>query len=149
MLTDYTWELVEPKIRAALLDALSFERRALGQDLLLSKVIATIQGVRGVAYVDVDSLAAVAEAQLLARHSRSTGGETEHREGLSRPTGPDAEGPSLPPDWPVPPGRQGKGRIPVSLASSGTENGQRVIRPAEIACLTPAVPDTLILTELK
>ena len=34
---DYLWEKVEPRIRAALLDTFSFERRELGQDALLSE----------------------------------------------------------------------------------------------------------------
>ncbi len=51
---DYHWETLEPKIRAALLDAFGFARLELGDDLLLSNAIDAIQGVAGVAYVDVD-----------------------------------------------------------------------------------------------
>jgi len=40
LLPDYLWEAVEPKIRAAMLDAFGFTRRGLGQDALLSEVYA-------------------------------------------------------------------------------------------------------------
>ncbi len=58
---DYLWDKVEPKIKAALLDTFSFERRDLGQDVLLSEVIGAIQGVMGVDYVDVDAVAGIPE----------------------------------------------------------------------------------------
>ena len=61
---DYLWSSVEAKVRSALLNALSFDRRALGQDVLLSEVIANIQAVSGVAYVDMDEFDAVGEAKL-------------------------------------------------------------------------------------
>ena len=59
--TDHRWETVEPAVRASLLDVFGFERRELGQDVTLSEVIATIQGVRGVAAVDVDTLDRIPE----------------------------------------------------------------------------------------
>ena len=61
LLPDYVWEKVAPKIRAALLEALNFEARELGQDVFLSEVISVMQSVQGVAYVDVDALGGVAE----------------------------------------------------------------------------------------
>jgi hypothetical protein len=48
-------------MRAALLDTFSFERRELGQDVLLSEVISAIQAVEGVAFVDVDILESLSE----------------------------------------------------------------------------------------
>lgn len=44
-------------VRAALLDTFSFDRRAFGQPVALSEVIAAMQAVPGVAWVDVDVLA--------------------------------------------------------------------------------------------
>lgn len=61
----YQWETLEPKIRAAVLDRFSFEQMDLGQHALLSDAISTMQGVRGVVYVDVDKFAPVSEKQLL------------------------------------------------------------------------------------
>jgi predicted phage baseplate assembly protein len=51
---DYSWDLVEPAVRAAALDALGFARQQLGQPAFLSTAIAAIQAVPGVDYVDVD-----------------------------------------------------------------------------------------------
>ena len=48
---DYRWEDVEPAIRQSLLDALGFERRQLGQDVLASEVISLTQEVPGVVWV--------------------------------------------------------------------------------------------------
>jgi predicted phage baseplate assembly protein len=56
VLPDYAWELVEPHVRAALLEAFGFERRELGQDVLSSEVLSVIQAVPGVAFVDLDTL---------------------------------------------------------------------------------------------
>jgi len=61
ILPDYQWESVVTKVRAMLLDTFSFERRELGQDVLLSEVISVMQTVPGVAYVDVDTLRGIPE----------------------------------------------------------------------------------------
>ena len=58
---DYQWEVVEQAARQSLLDAFSFERRELGQSALLCEVIAALQNVPGVVYVDVDSFGGVPE----------------------------------------------------------------------------------------
>ncbi|HXS04535.1 MAG TPA: putative baseplate assembly protein, partial [Rhodanobacter sp.] len=63
---DYVWESVEPQLRAALLDAFGFERRALAQNIYLSEIVACMQAVRGVAWVDVDAFGSIDEATLLA-----------------------------------------------------------------------------------
>jgi predicted phage baseplate assembly protein len=60
----YLWESVEPKIRAAMVDAFSFERRELGQNVYMSEVISVIQRVEGVVYVDVDMLEGVSETEI-------------------------------------------------------------------------------------
>jgi predicted phage baseplate assembly protein len=59
VLPDYSWPLVEPHVRAALLDAFGFERRELGQDVLSSEVLSLIEAVPGVAFVDLDALDAL------------------------------------------------------------------------------------------
>jgi len=56
---DYLWPLVAPKIRAALLDTFSYDRRDFGQPIYAAEVIATIQSVPGVVYVDLDELAGI------------------------------------------------------------------------------------------
>jgi hypothetical protein len=64
LLPDFVWEKVAPRIRSKLLQTFSFDVRELGQDVFLSEVISTMQSVRGVAYVDVDTLGGVAEKNL-------------------------------------------------------------------------------------
>jgi predicted phage baseplate assembly protein len=59
LMPDYHWQDVERRLRAALLDAFSFRRRQLGQDVVLSEVISVMHAVAGVASVDVDVLDAV------------------------------------------------------------------------------------------
>ncbi|RJO70856.1 putative baseplate assembly protein [Nocardia panacis] len=54
VLPDYSWDLVEPAVRAALLDEFSFARAELGSPAYLSRAIAVIQGVPGVDYVEVE-----------------------------------------------------------------------------------------------
>ena len=58
---DYQWEPVATEIRAALLDSFGFQKRALGQPVLLSEVISSIQKIDGVAYVDVDAFGGIPE----------------------------------------------------------------------------------------
>jgi uncharacterized phage protein gp47/JayE len=117
---DYRWESVEPRIRRALLDALGFDRRELGQSGFPSEVISIIQAVEGVAYVDLRIFDAVPEhitveelAQLAASLALRSSVEAE----LAR-IDPAATGPTRP------------------------------ILPAELAILTPDIPDTLLLTEI-
>ena len=123
VLPDYLFEKVEPKIRAALLDRFSFERRELGQDALLSDAMSTIQNVEGVAYVDVDKFDWIDEAKVVAHLA----GSASLGDIITR-----------------------KERIPVSLAvvdSDAVNPGER-IKPAEIAYLSPNIPDTIILSEI-
>ena len=54
LLPDYSFDAVQPMLRRALLDAFSFERRRLGDDLPLAHVVAVMHGVEGVHSVDVD-----------------------------------------------------------------------------------------------
>ena len=51
---DYVWDAVRLRIVQALLDRFGFTQRELGQAAYASAVIASIQGVRGVAAVDLD-----------------------------------------------------------------------------------------------
>jgi predicted phage baseplate assembly protein len=58
---DYQWEPVATEIRATLLDVFGFQKRALGQPVLLSETISTIQNTAGVEYVDVDAFGGIPE----------------------------------------------------------------------------------------
>jgi predicted phage baseplate assembly protein len=50
----YSWDQAEPAVRAAALAAAGFGARALGQPVYLSAIVAAMQAVPGVTYVDVD-----------------------------------------------------------------------------------------------
>jgi conserved hypothetical protein, phage tail-like region len=134
---DYVWESVEPQLRAALLDAFGFERRALAQDVYLSEIVACVQAVRGVAWVDVDAFGSLDEATLLAGFG-DDGDNGKSGDGaslMSHATPPAALAkPSVTP----PP------RIQVLPARYGSDGAPL---PAQLAYLPPNVPDTLLLQE--
>lgn len=124
LLAGYHWEAVEPQIRAALLDAFSFDNRVLGQSAYLSEAVSLIQAIEGVSYVDprtfdsvaqgisIDALAQLSTALTLAPYVQAE---------LAR-VNPDA---------------------PVTAAPC-----ERIL-PAELAYLTPDIPATLILTQIS
>jgi predicted phage baseplate assembly protein len=124
---DYQWESVVTKVRAKLLDTFSFERRELGQDVLLSEVISTIQSVPGVAYVDVDMLGGVSEKD----EAGPLRTPKEIADEVQRMIESQQKGP--------------KPRVPVNLDS--VKDG--IIRAAQLAFLTPDVEATCILNEVK
>ncbi len=114
---DYAWPEVEPRLRAALLDALGFDRRELGEAVVLSKVIAAAQAVPGVDSVDVDAMALVPE-------EITPDGLEALVEGLA----------DAPPDR-------------LLVAPARAPEGSSLLA-AELAVLSPRVPDTLILNEV-
>jgi hypothetical protein len=119
---DYQWDLLEPDIRKALLAAFGFERRDLGEPVASSEILAAIQQVRGVAYVDLDVFDSVPErADPAVQLAELAGLGTSLRL---------------------------RSRVTAQLARRH-RSAPGVIRPAQLALLSPAVPDTLLLTELK
>jgi predicted phage baseplate assembly protein len=56
---NYSYDLVEPAVRAAALAAGGFAGQALGQSVYLSQIVAAMQAVPGVDYVDVDVFGAL------------------------------------------------------------------------------------------
>jgi hypothetical protein len=132
LLPDYLWEAVAPQIRARLLDTFSFERRRLGQDVVLSEVISVVQAVPGVAYIDIDLLDGLDES--LAHNLQAL------LNTLDILTKPNFELKNED-DW------QPKKRIVAKLAHikpTATDPDEH-IQPAELIYLSPDVPDTLIL----
>jgi uncharacterized phage protein gp47/JayE len=59
LLPDYSWDLVEPAVRAELLTEFGFVARDLGEPAYLSQAIAAIQRVDGVDYADIDVFQAI------------------------------------------------------------------------------------------
>jgi uncharacterized phage protein gp47/JayE len=133
ILADYQWVSVASKIRTALFDKFSFERQELGEDVFLSKVISTIQQVSGVDYVDMEILDSVSETEAQNPDILNKKLEELARLGITRGDG------QLP--------AQPKQRIPVNLAVFDSISNH--LFPAQLAILSPQVPDTLILKELK
>jgi hypothetical protein len=119
---DYQWESVEQLVRAAVVDAFSFERRELGQSAFLSEAMSLMQGVKGVAYVDVQVFDGVAEGITASQLAGLAGT-------LGRNPFVEADLAKL---------------DPMADPAKPCER----IRPAELVFLAPDIPDTLILTEI-
>lgn len=132
ILPDYRWESVESSVRLALLDAFSFDRRELGQDVMLSEVIRVMQDIRGVAYVDVEIFGGIPER--ISKNEKRELRTPEEITAIIKKMGFYDNGqPKLRPD----------SRIPVNLAETGAK------LPAELAFITPDVPATLNLIQIS
>ena len=118
---DYLWEAVEPKIRAALLATFSFDQRELGQSAYQSEAVSTIQQIDGVAWVDLHIFDAVPEGISIGQLAGLAKSLT------ARPR-IEAQGARIDP--------------------TATNFSKRILA-AELALLTPAIPDTLLLTEIS
>jgi predicted phage baseplate assembly protein len=120
ILPEFLWEVVSAQIRSALLQTFGFDQRQLGQDVTSSEVIATIQQVPGVVYVDLDLLDGVHEDTDLSDLAAL------------------AETLTL------------KSRVTAALArlDPSVRTPPRPVLPAELACLVPEIPDLILLTEL-
>lgn len=136
LLPDYLWDPVALAVRAAILDAFGFEKRSFGQPALLCELIALIQSVEGVAYLDVDAFGGVPEKTSNAQGERVlltldqisnavtaliTGGSSENFQ-QPRPAQ----------------------KVDVNLADF--EKGG--VRPAQLAVFTDAVQDTIVLNQI-
>jgi predicted phage baseplate assembly protein len=121
---DRRWEDVEPAVRATLTDRFGFDRRDLGQDVTRGEVIAAIQGVPGVGFVDLDVLDTIDEDAVRAELTAPTG--TGLGAGLAL--------------------RHRVAAQPARLTAATAV--VPAIVPAELAVLLPGVPATLGLTEI-
>jgi hypothetical protein len=145
ILPEYQWEPVVTQVRAALLEAFGFERRELGQDVLLSEVISVMQAVRGVAYVDVDIFGGIPEKNVKEVEELVKDKiVTLKKRVLLTPQEIAASVQKLVRDSNEE--RIPESRLKVNLAEFEKETGK--IRPAQLAFLTPEVPDTLILNQI-
>jgi len=116
---DYSWDAVEPALRSVLLDAFGAERRDLGQDVFQAEVLSVMHAVPGVVYVQLKALDALGEAELASSNPAA--------------------------------GLRLLARVQARLAErrKGPRRTMQGIAPAELVVLTPAVPDTLNLSELR
>jgi len=141
VLDDFLWEAVAQNIRTALLAAFSFEQRDLGQPVYQSEVLSVIQGIAGVSYVELAILDAVDQDKLITALTEIHQQELQAQAQFG--TRPD-----LSQDltdllklglYQVVPVAQAQRDLKVPT----------LIHPAQLAFLSPAVSDTLILTELN
>jgi predicted phage baseplate assembly protein len=142
LLPDYKWEIVAAAVRARLLDAFGFGRRALGQAALRSEIIGAIQGVPGVDYVDVDAFGAVPE--------KVEDDELQSRRLVTQEDIADAINLAIHPvtgsNSASPRAARHRQTQRVDAWPGGSDHG--VLRPAELVIFTPAVTDTLILNQI-
>jgi hypothetical protein len=137
ILLEYEWEPVVKSVRSKLLDVFSFERRELGQGVVLSEVIAAIQSVRGVAYVDVDAFGSIPE--------KKTDLDDENRP-IRRLLTPQEIADEVKTFLDATDENRRPGvKIRVNLA--GFEDG--AMHSAQLAYLTPDVSETLVLNQIK
>lgn len=127
---DYRWETVVTNVRAALLDAFGFQRRALGEDARSSEVLSVIQAVPGVVYVDLDAFGFI---RTMIADAGAPGGR--------RPVTPRETSAAV--DAVL-----AAGPVPRVRARLADFEGSAV-RPAELALLSPEVPATLILNQIR
>lgn len=124
---DHRWERVVGETREALLDSFGFARRDLAQDVAASEVIAAMQAVTGVLYVDLDHFGAVPLDQ-----PDSNG---------SRPSTPEEVADAV-------------AEIATSAPSHRVlSEPARPVRnshllPAQLAILVPEIPATLVLNQI-
>lgn len=129
ILSDYLWEDVSARTRAALLDRYSFERRDLGQSVVLSDVVATVQNVRGVQYVDIDALGAVSQL--------TPDGELRSPQELAAAAAKVVEQATT------------AGRPAPFVKVEGIRRVGDVVKPAQLACLIPSLQEMLVLNRIE
>ena len=141
LLPDYRWEPVAAAVRSTLLQRFGFSQRALGQSVRLAEVISAIQGVRGVAFVDVDAFGAIPEKVTGADGTRRLVTQSAVTTAVALALHPGQFKTRL---------RAGlAGNLPPDVIAFPGGNDRGVLRPAELAIFTPAVVDTLILNQLS
>ena len=148
---DRLWSLVAPNIRAALLDTFSYDRREFGQPVFASEVIAAIQNVPGVEYVDLDELRGVRDANVRAVLSGSASTPLESTTAVrvakaiftTGSAATEVGAPSIDCD-------QGRTILPsFAHLPKNTEPLLQHFVAAEIAYLPPELADLFIVTEIK
>jgi hypothetical protein len=126
---DYIWSDVVDWVRASLLDRFSFERRNLGQSVALSELIASIQSVQGVAWVDVDALGAVSQIASDGQLRSPQEVSVEVRKIFDKASA--------------------TGRPSPLVRVRGIHRKGKVIAPAQVAFFVPEAPETIILNKVE
>lgn len=170
---DYSYDLVEPAVRAAVLGVVGFAARDLAQPAYLSRVLTAMQAVPGVDYVDVDVFGGIrADADPLALlglvqalqgvadavdAQAATRVRTTYRVDHDPMGDPDTltsialrHGVSVAQLVARNPGLQS---VQLTMPLSQSDPGQLLvieegIRPAQLALMSPDLPETLILRRI-
>jgi hypothetical protein len=131
---DHRWETVVTAVRTRLLEGLGFGRRDLGQDVTASEVLALMQAVPGVLYVDLDLLATL--------HSMV---DDPLAQDGHRPATPEEIEAELASVLASSAGRPAAPRLRVEPA----RREAAALLPAQLAMLLPDVPATLVLNQIQ
>lgn len=132
---DYLWEPVATEVRARLFEKFGFRKRALGQPALLCEIIACIQNVEGVGYVDVDAFGGVNEKVTDQDGTRRLQTLDEISETVNQIVSASTQTKTSTPSPAVVAG--------VAKIESGT------LITAQLAIFTPTVLDTIVLNQIK
>ena len=133
LLPDYRWESVGPMIRTHLLETFSFQQRALAQAVYSSEVLAAIHSVTGVDYVDLNVFSSIAESEVITDPENEEAQESwlDKLENIAQTEMKTPPPPLI---------EVKRGRI--------SRSAQSQLVPAQLAVLSPEVPDTLKLEAL-
>jgi Baseplate J-like protein len=127
--SDHLWANVAPKVRAALVDTFSYDRRDFAQPIYPAEVVAAIQNVSGVVNVDLDELRGITSTQAaaLAKAANASMDPMDRMPFLVRP----------------------RELLPIipRLAHYPKE-APKTLQPAEVAYLPPELAELFILTEI-
>jgi hypothetical protein len=137
IMPDYQWESVVTEVRGALLGHFSFENRELGQDVILSQVISVIQSVPGVLYVDVNAFGGIPEKKPVDSGGMETFGNI--RRFLTPGEISDEVSKII----------QTSTGVPSRLVVNHAAFENNIVRPSQLAFLSPDVPSTLILNRIE
>jgi hypothetical protein len=120
LLPAYAWEDVAPKLRTCVLALFAFDARDLGQTAFQSEAVAVLQGVTGVAWVNVTTFDGVPDS-ITAQQLASLGLTLRKRPYIRSEL--------------------------VYVNNNAAPGSANRIVPAELVFMTPDIPDTLILTQ--
>ncbi|MFJ3880194.1 putative baseplate assembly protein [Streptomyces sp. NPDC090077] len=166
VLPDHAFETVEPAVRAAVLGVLGFAARDLAEPARLSRVLAAMQAVPGVDYVDVDvftGITAATDPTALVGLADRLRGAASAVEAVPARTAPQVHVVGHDPTGAADTLTSIAVRYGVrveeivtlnpGLRSPVLERGRRLVvatavRPAQLAVMTPDLPETLILRRL-
>jgi hypothetical protein len=128
VLPDYLWDNVSPLVRRAMLQKFGFENRELEQDAVLSEIFSTIQSVVGVDFVKVDAFGAISDLDAAGK-PLTPGDLTKALKNLVQSAD--------------------RANLPSRIVANSARAGEHGILSAQIVYLSAAVPDCLLLSELK